>query len=184
MGRKIRAAKASLVAAFLAAGGAATAKSVDASSARPANTIGGAASINWGDPLIRFLKLDGFPAYLKIDGFAQFAQFYKERLLSDAATLYDKYPDQVGGLLSLYQKADAGPLTGILIGLESFYKEQNLQPLLDYMKTPGGLDNYVKFESFFSALRAGAPEGAFQFFYKETGIAGNPLKQIGTDGVG
>ncbi len=117
MGRKMRAAKASLVAAFLAAGGAATAKAVPAGTAKPANTIGGSSAISWGDPLIRFLKLDGFPAYLKIDGFAQLAQYYKLHLLADTATLYDKYPDQVAGLLDLYHKADAGPLSGILIGL-------------------------------------------------------------------
>jgi hypothetical protein len=185
MGRKIRAAKASLVAAFLAAGGAATAKAMHASSARPAATIGGAASINWGDPLIRFLKLDGFPAYLKLDGFAQMAQYYKDQLISDAGVLYDKYPSQVADLLGLYHKADAGPLNGILIGLETYYKEQNIQPLLDYLKMPGAMDAYLKFEGFFSALQAVNREGqgAFQFFYKETGIAGNPLGQS-TEGTG
>lgn len=176
MGKKIRAAKASLVAVFLAAGGTAAAKAVPASSARPANTIGGAAAINWGDPLIRFLKLDGFPAYLKIDGFAQLAQFDKSSLLSDAAVLYQKCALQVDDLLALYHKADAGPLTGILIGLEQFYKEDTMQPLLDYLNnTPGAMDAYLKFENFFSALRENA-SGAFQFFYKETGIAGNPLQ--------
>ena len=158
---------------------------MQASSARPAATIGGAASINWGDPLIRFLKLDGFPAYLKLDGFAQMAQYYKDQLISDAGVLYDKYPSQVADLLGLYHKADAGPLSGILIGLETYYKEQNIQPLLDYLKMPGAMDAYLKFEGFFSALQAVNREGqgAFQFFYKETGIAGNPLGQS-TDGTG
>lgn len=184
MGRKIRAAKASLVAAFLAAGGAATAHAVPASSAKPANTIGGKTTIDWGDQLVRFLKLDGFPAYLKVDGFAQLAQYYKAQLLADAAALYIKYPDRVAGVLELYQKADAGPLSGILIGLEQFYKEKNIEPLLDYLKTPGAMDAYIKFESFFSALQEVSREGgAFQFFYKETGIAGNPLAQL-TDGGG
>ncbi|MHB8696058.1 MAG: hypothetical protein ACYDHH_33010 [Solirubrobacteraceae bacterium] len=186
MGKKVRAAKASLVAAFLAAGGAATAKAVTAGAA-PANTGGrAAASANWGDPLIRFLKLDGFPAYLKLEGFAQLAQYYKEQLLTDTATLYDKWRPQVDDLLALYQKADAGPLTGILVGLETFYKEQNIQPLLDYLKTPGAMDAYLKFEGFFSALRAvAAKEGpsAFQFFYKETGIVGNPVGELTDGGV-
>jgi hypothetical protein len=185
MGTKIRAAKASLVAAFLAAGGAAAANAVPASSAKPALTISGKTTVNWGDQLIRFLKLDGFPSYLKIDGFAQLAQYYKPQLLADATALYIKYPDQVAGVLELYQKADAGPLSGILIGLEQFYKEKNIEPLLDYLKAPGAMDAYIKFEGFFSALQEVSREGqgAFQFFYKETGIAGNPLAQF-TDGGG
>jgi hypothetical protein len=180
MGRKLRAAKTSLVAAFLAANGAAAAQAMPAKSAKPANPIGGAVSINWGDPLVRFLKLDGFPAYLKIDGFAALAQYYKMQILGDVSTLYLKYQDQVAGLLALYQKADAGPLAGILIGLEQYYKEDNIEPLRDYLKTPGAMDAYGKFESFFSALRAVGGErqaSAFEFFYKETGIAGNPLAQ-------
>lgn len=187
MGRKVTAAKTSLVAAFLAANGAAAAQAVPAKSAKPANTIGGSVSINWGDQLVRFLKLDGFPAYLKIDGFAALAQYYKMQILSDVSTLYFKYAPQVADLLALYQKADAGPLAGILIGLEQYYKEDNLQPLLDYLKTPGAMDAYLKFESFFSALRAVGGEkdaSAFQFFWKETGIAGNPLAQIDTTGIG
>ena len=178
MGKKIRAAKASLVAVFLAAGGAGTAKAVQTHTARPANTIGGSSAVSWGDPVIRFLKLDGFPAYLKIDGFAQLAQYYKAQLLSDTATLYLKYEEPVAGVLDLYQKANAGPLTGILVGLEQYYKEDNLQPLQDYLKTPGAMDAYLKFESFFSALQAVDTDGqgAFGFFYKETGIAGNPLE--------
>lgn len=112
MGRKIRAAKASLVAAFLATSGAATAKAMHSSAARPANTIGGAAAVNWGDPVIRFLKLDGFADYLKLDGSAQLAMFYKEQLLSDTASLYDKWMPQVNDLLALYHKASGGPLEG------------------------------------------------------------------------
>ncbi len=48
---------------------------------------------------------------------------------------------------------------------------------------PGATDAYLKFEDFFSALKAVDREqqGAFQFFYKETGIAGNPLTQLGTN---
>jgi hypothetical protein len=176
MGKKIRAAKASVVAAFLAAGGAATATGMHASAAKTTNTIGGT-SVNWGDPLIRFLKLDGFPSYLKIDGFAQLTQFYKGALLDDAAALYNKAPEQVAGLLDLYQKANAGPLNGILIGLEQFSKFNKVQPLADYVKTDEGLANYVKFEDFFSALRAVDGDkqgGALDFFIKETGITSVP----------
>ncbi len=179
MGKKIRAAKASLVAAFVAAGGATAAKAEPTSSAASGETIEAVSAVSWGDQLIRFLKLDGFPAYMKIDEFAQLGQFYKEQLVSDAATLYDKWPDQVSDLLSLYIKGDAGPLAGILIGLEQYNKDQNIEPLLDYLKTPGAMDAYVKFESFFSALQHDAREGAFQFFWKETGIAVVPAVQFG-----
>jgi hypothetical protein len=179
MGRKIRAAKASLVAAFLAAGGAATAKSVASPGAEPALTIGG--TVAWGDPVIRFLKLDGFPAYLKIDGFAQLAQYYKPQLIADASTLYLKFEDQVGDLLALYDKADAGPLAGILIGLERYYKDGDKETLLDFLKTPANMDAYVKFEGFFDALRAVGREdengGAFELFVKETGIPALPAVQ-------
>lgn len=179
MGRKIRAAKASLAAAFLAASGAAAAKAVPGHAARPALTIGGK-TVSWGDPLVRFLKLDGFPAYLKVDGFAQLALYYKDALVTGAATLYVKDADPVAGLLDMYQKANAGPLSGILIGLEQYYKEKNSDALFEYIKSEDGMANYLKFESFFSALQNDAPD-AFQFFYKETGIAGNPLEQIPTD---
>ena len=182
MGRKIRAAKASLVAAFVAAGGAAAVNAAHPASAQPTNAAS-VASIQWGDQLIRFLKLDGFPDYLKTDDSAQLALFYKERLLPDAAMLYTKYGSQVSDVLALYHKADGGPLNGILVGLEQFYKEQNIQPLLDYLKTPGAMEAYLKFEGFFSVLQKAAPDGAFQFFYKETGIAGNPLGD-NTDGGG
>jgi hypothetical protein len=181
MGRKIRAAKASLVAAFVAASGAAAAKAIPGHSAKPAATA--AEFIKWGDPLIRFLKLDGFPSYLKIDGFAQLAQFYKEALLTDAAALYLKDATPVADVLDMYQKANAGPLSGILIGLEQFYKEKNSDALFEYIKSEEGMANYLKFERFFSALQRDAPD-AFQFFYKETGIAGNPLEQIPTDSGG
>jgi hypothetical protein len=179
MGKKIRAAQASLVATFLAAGGAATAKAMHGSSARPANTIGGSSAINWGDQLIRYLKLDGFPAYLKFDGFAQLAMFYKEQLLSDAATMYLKYGDDVSNVLTLYQKADAGPLAGILIGLEQYNKAQNAQPLLDYLKIKGNLDNYVKFQKVYMDLAQvargdGEKGSALDFYIKLTGISSVP----------
>jgi hypothetical protein len=175
MGRKIRAAKASLVAAFLAAGGTAAA------------TTGHAASkgtVNWGDPLIRVLKLDGFPDYLKAVDSAQLALFYKPQLIEDAGQLYDKWSPQVAGLLDLYQKADAGPLDGILVGLEQFYKEHNSAPLLDYIKDKTGLENYQKWEAFFGALQAVDPnaEGALGFFQKDTGILGDPLAVPSDDG--
>jgi hypothetical protein len=192
MGKKIRAAQASLVATFLAAGGAATAKAMHAGSARPANTIGGSSAINWGDQLIRYLKLDGFPAFLKVDGFAQLAQFYKEQLLSDAATMYLKFGDDVSNVLTLYQKADAGPLAGILIGLEQYNKAQNAQPLLDYLKIKGNLDNYVKFQKVYLDLaqvaRGDEEKGsALDFYIKLTGISSVPSpEQLGggtTDGA-
>ncbi len=181
MGKKIRAAKASLVAAFLAAGGAATATGMHSTSQKT-NTTWRAGTINWGDQLIRFMKLDGFPSYMKIDGSAQLAQFYKEQLLVDAAALYEKWRPAVDDLLALYQKANAGPLDGILIGLEQFYKYNETQPLLDYIKTEDGLANYMKFESFFSALQAVDRDkqgGAFDFFVKMTGISGNPINVDG-----
>lgn len=186
MGRKIRAAQTSLVAAFVAAGGAAAAGAVPGKSAQPARHTATVTFINWGDPLIRFWKLDGFSSYFKYDGFAQLAQYYKVSLLRDAATMYDKWRPQVSDLLDLYHKAGAGPLAGILIGLETFYKEDgNVKPLLDYLKTPGAMDAFVKFEKFFSALQTVSREDgndAFSFFVKMTGIAGNPLQS--TDTVG
>ncbi|HVC86656.1 MAG TPA: hypothetical protein VNC40_04425 [Gaiellaceae bacterium] len=189
MGRKLNAAKASLVAAFLAAGGAATARAVHAAPARPANTIGGV-SVNWGDQLVRFLKLDGFPAYLKADGFEALTQFYKEVLLSDASTLYAKYGGTVSDVLSLYQKADGGPLAGILSGLEQFYKDDNLQPLLNDLKQPGAMDAFDKWDKWFTALQAvgeadqqaGAPS-ALDYYIKLTGIQGDPLQQITNSGA-
>jgi hypothetical protein len=189
MGKKIRAAQASLVATFLAAGGAATAKAMHAKAARPANTIGGSSAINWGDQLVRFMKLDGFPAYLKFDGFAQLAQFYKEQILNDAATLYLKYSDDVANVLSLYQKADAGPLAGILIGLEQFNKAQNAQPLLDYLKIKGNLENYVKYDKWFTDLQAvarsdGEKGSALDFYAKMTGIASVPSPEQLSGGGG
>jgi hypothetical protein len=187
MGRKIRAAKASLVAAFLAAGGAATAEALPAPDASPAAAAGGTipGGVVWGDPLIRFLKLDGFPAYLKIDGFAQLAQYYKPQLMGDGSTLYLKYDDQVANLLALYQKANAGPLAGILIGLERYYKDGDTETLLDFLKTPSNMDAYMKFTDFFNALQTvGRDEkngGAFEFFVKETGIPELPAVQTPSD---
>jgi len=184
MDRKSRAAKTSLVAAFLAAGGAvaSTAPAEAASPPGPA-AVSNTSQLQWGDQLVRFLKLDGFPAYLKIDGFAQLARYYKAQttFLPELSDFYLKSPTNqavTNDLLALYQKADGGPLAGILIGLEQFYKTGDRVPLLDYLKTPGALDAYQKFETFLTALGnedTGAPL-AFDFFYKETGIAGDPLK--------
>lgn len=42
------------------------------SSAARSNTGG---TLEWGSALVRFLKLDGFPAYLKVENFTQ---YYKE----------------------------------------------------------------------------------------------------------
>ena len=134
MGKKIQAAKASLVAAFLAAGGGAVAKSLATPSAAPAAAAASASDVSLGDQLVRFLKLDGFPAYLKAPDFAQLENFYKPQLVATAGDLYLKYDSAVEGVLSLYQKANAGPLTGILIGLEKYWKQDDLKPLLDYLK--------------------------------------------------
>ena len=189
MGRKIRAAQASLVATFLAAGGAATAKAMHAKSAAgKAITINGA-SINWGDQLIRYIKLDGFPSYFKVDNFAQLAQYYKAQLLSDAATLYFKYSEDVNNVLALYQKADGGPLTGILIGLEQYNKAQNAQPLIEYLKADkSNLDNYFKFFKVYNDLtqvaRADGEKGsALDFYIKLTGISSvpSPSQLLGED---
>lgn len=177
MGKKIQAAKASLVAAFLAAGGGAVAKSLATPPAAPAAAAASASDVSLGDQLVRFLKLDGFPAYLKASDFAQLENFYKPQLVATAGDLYFKYDSAVEGVLSLYQKANAGPLTGILIGLEKYWKQDDLKPLLDYLKEPGAMDSYVKFQTFFSALSSVSPQsgGAFEFFVKMTGIQGDPL---------
>lgn len=174
MGKKIRAAQASLVAAFLAAGGAAATSGAKAAPA--ANP--GPVQINWGDQLVRFIKLDGFPAYLKIDGFAALTQYYKEQILSDASALYVKYGQKVYDVLSYYQKADGGPLSGILIGLEQFYKEKNIEPLLSYIKeTPGAMDAYIKYDEFIGELQGVARDdaakgasSALDYYVKLTGI--------------
>ena len=137
MGRKIRAAQASLVATFLAAGGAATAKAMHSSSARPANTIGGSVSVNWGDQMIRFLKLDGFSPYLKYDGSAQLAMYYKAQLISDTETLYLKYGDKVGGVLDLYSKGNNDALAGALNALEQYWKADDSKAFFDWITTPG-----------------------------------------------
>lgn len=178
MGKKIQAAKASLVAAFLAAGGGAVAKSLATPPAAPAAAAASASDVSLGDQLVRFLKLDGFPAYLKAPDFAQLESFYKPQLVATAGDLYLKYDSAVEGVLSMYQKANAGPLTGILIGLEKYWKQDDLKPLLDYLKEqPAAMDAYVKFQTFFSALSSVSPEGggAFEFFVKMTGIQGDPL---------
>jgi hypothetical protein len=165
MGRKLNAAKASIVAAFVAAGGATAAQANSTASSQ----------INWGDQLIRFMKLDGMPAYFKGGGFAQLANYYKERLLIDAAALYQKYDKQVSDVLALYDK-DKTELRGILIGLEQYYKEKNIEPLLNFVKDESAHAAYVKFQTFLSAMKEVSTEGgAFEFFYKETGILGDPL---------
>ncbi len=130
--------------------------------------------MQWGDPLVRFLKLDGFPAYLKSDGFAQ---YYKDRTyLAQLSDLYQKDQSQVEDLLALYHKVNAGPLEGILIGLEQYYKQdQDVGALRDYLKAPGAMEAYLKFETFLSALQDEAPL-AFDSFLKLTGIAGDPLR--------
>ena len=175
MGRKIQAAKASLVAAFLAASGAAAQKAVANPPSDPA--AASASSVSWGDPLLRFIKLDGFPSFWKAQDFAALANFYKPQLTASVADLYFKYDDQVNDVLALYQKADQGSLGGIITGLEQFYKEDNIKPLLDTLKEQGALDAYVKFESFYSAMRQVSPEGggALEYFQKLTGILGDPL---------
>ena len=88
------------------------------------------------------------------------------------ADLYFKYDDQVNDVLALYQKADQGPLGGIVTGLEQFWKEDNIKPLLDTLKEPGAMDAYIKFESFYKAMGQVSPEGggALEFFQKTTGI--------------
>ena len=182
MGRKIRAAKASLVAAFVAAGGAAAAGAVPGKSTHLArHTATAAEFIKWGDPLIRFVKLDGFPSYLKLDGSEQLAMFSKDALLRDTAAMYFKYSPQVDDLLSLYHKANAGPLSGILIALETYWKgDQSLKTLVDSLNSAGLMDSYVKFWGALDAFQKVAPAdggaSAFSFFVKETGIAGNPLQ--------
>ena len=177
MGKKIRAAKASLVAAFLAAGGTAAATATKAKAANP-----GPAQVSWGDPLIRFWKLDGFADYFKYDGFAQLANFYKPQLIADASAMYDKYLKDTSALLDIYQK-DHTQLTGILIGLETYYKEKNIEPLLSFLEQPGAQDAYFKFWSVMNDLQAiSGREGAFGFFIKETGIVADPL-QRSTDGA-
>lgn len=176
MGRKIQAAKASLVAAFLAASGGVAAKAIAAPASDPA-TASAATGVSWGDPLIRFLKLDGFPAFWKAQDFAQLDNFYKPQLPASVADLYLKFGDQVNDVLALYQKADQGPLGGIVTGLEQFYKEDNIKPLLDTLKEQGSMDAYLKFESFYSAMQRVSPEGggALEYFQKLTGILGDPL---------
>ncbi len=190
MGTKIRAAKTSLVAAFLAAGGTAAAKAAPSASAPHSPSRAGVANplhhyvkITWGDALIRFLKLDGFPAYLKIDNFAQLTNYYKDALLSDAATLHDAWPSKISPLLDLYQKANGGLLSGILIGLEQYFKLEDKEALFTYLYgTPGALEAYSKLEDFWNALQTvGSDEkkSAFDYFQKLTGISELPAVQYG-----
>ena len=171
MGRKIQAAKASLVAAFLAAGGATAAKA----------TNPGPQQINWGDQLVRFMKLDGFPDYMKAVNFEALTQFYKESILADASDMYVKYGQKVSDVLAYYSKAF---LPGILVGLEQYYKDKNIDPLLEYLKeTPGAMDAYVKYDGFIEALQGEARDdaakgspSALDYYMKLTGI------DVGIDG--
>ncbi len=177
MGRKVRAAKASLVAAFMAAGGAAAAKTVAAAPPSGAQTSSG--TVNWGDPLVRFLKLDGFPDSMKIDNVSPLNQYYKEALISDASEMYLKYEEPTSGLLALYVK-DHPSLTGVLIGLEQWNKDQNTEALVAYLKVEGLMDAYFKFEDFFGGLQAvGRDEktSALDYFFKLTGIRSLPAVQ-------
>jgi len=176
MGKKIRAAKASLVAAFLAAGGTAAATASKAKAVNPGPT-----QVSWGDPLIRFWKLDAFPSYFKVDNFAQLANFYKAQLISDASAMYFKYSEQTSALLDIYQK-DHAQLEGILIGLEQYWKLNNIEPLLSYLKDPAAMNAYIKFWDVMHDLQAiSGDKGAFGFFIKQTGILADPL-QRSTDG--
>jgi hypothetical protein len=187
MGRKAQAAKASLVAAFVAAGGAAaTAKAHTGAQAGKVPARSAASNpggINWGDALVRFLKLDGFPSYLKVENFAQ---YYKLLSLDELSAFYNKDREAIDGVLALYQKggtAEGSLLQGILIGLEQYYKENNSEPLLNFLKEKQALAAYDKWSGFFRALKADA-ENAFAFFYKETGIPDLPAVQLPGDGGG
>jgi hypothetical protein len=178
MGRKARAAKASLVAAFLAAGGAAaTAKAGPASVAAKAranaahSNTGG--TLEWGSALVRFLKLDGFPAYFKVDNFAE---YYKLLSLPELSDFYAKDTSAIIGVLDLYQKAGTAQgslLEGILVGLEQYWKYDNSDVLLNFFKEEGALDAYDKYRDFFLAMERDAQD-AFSFYVKMTGIAGVP----------
>jgi hypothetical protein len=182
MGRKVKAAKASLVAAFLAAGGAAaTAKAGSSSNAQTSGSTASATAVNgsleWGSALVRFLKLDGFPAYLKIDNFAD---YYKLLSVDELSVFYDKNRDPVDGVLALYQKggtAQGSMLEGILIGLEQYFKYDNRDVLFNFVKGEDALAAYQKFATFYGALEKGAPD-ALSFFQKETGINGVPAVQF------
>ena len=182
MDRKTRAARTSLVAAFISAGGALAVPAPAQAAPAPQPAVAGDTQVQWGDPLVRFLKLDGFPAYLKNDGFAQFYKYYKNSdLLSELSTLYSKHQTAVDGLLAMYHKVNAGPLDGILIGLSQYYKDKNLEPLREYVgSSKDAEDAYHKFQTFLGALASIDEEPvAFDFFQKVTGIqVGDPLNQI------
>jgi hypothetical protein len=189
MGRKIGTAKASLVAAFLAAGGAAATANANAGTAsqprvssRPAHAGGSdpftrysKIEMSWGSALLRFLKLDGFPAYLKV---TDFAQYYKLLSLEELSEFYVKDAAQVDGVLALYHKGgtrSGSLLEGILIGLEQYLKYDNKEPLLNFLKADDAQVAYLKFEEFFTALQRDAKD-AFSFFQKETGITSLPAE--------
>jgi len=177
MGKKLRAAKTSLVVAFLAAGGAASATGAKSSSA--GTNTAGERSVGWNDPLVRFLKLDGLASYLKVRSSSALALSYKAQLESDAAELYQKYPSQVAGVLALYQKA--GTLDQMLKGLEAVFKDNNAGPLTSYLKSSAGLESFIKFDEFLGALAAvdPGPHGAFAFWLKNTGASSNALQELG-----
>ena len=130
---------------------------------------------------MRFLKLDGFPAYLKV---TDFAQYYKLLSLDELSSFYVKDADQVDGVLALYQKGgtrSGSLLEGILIGLEQYLKYENTEPLLSLLKSEDAQAAYLKFEEFFTALQRDAKD-AFSFFQKETGITGLPAVQLPEEG--
>ena len=146
----------------------------------PSQRSGGraaASSVSWGDPLLRFIKLDGFPSFWKAQDFAALANFYKPQLTASVADLYFKYDDQVNDVLALYQKADQGPLGRHPDRARAVLEaRRNIKPLLDTLKEPGAMDAYIKFNDFYKAMGQVSPEGggALEFFQKATGILGVP----------
>jgi len=179
MGRKARAARASLVAAFLATGGAAaTAKAGQASHAARAGARAARANtgagLEWGSPLARFIKLDGFPAYLKIENFAQ---YYKFLSLSELSDFYAKDTSAIIGVLDLYKKggtANGSLLEGVLAGLEQYWKYDKADELLNFIKRDDAMDAYLKYRDFFVAMEQDAKD-TFTFYSKTTGIEGIPF---------
>ena len=114
--------------------------------------------------------------------------YYKPQLISDTETLYLKYADKVGGVLDLYSKGNNDALTGALTALEQYWKADDSKAFFDWIKTPGALDVYLKYEDFYSALQAvargdGENGSALDFYQKETGIMGVPAVQQPTDGA-
>ena len=176
MGRKIQAAKASLVAAFLAASGAAAQKAVAAPPSDPAAAT--ASSVSWGDPLLRFIKLDGFPSFWKAQDFAELANFYKPQLTASVADLYFKYDAQVNDVLALYQKADQGPLGGIVTGLEQFWKQDDIEALARHPEGAGRDGRLHQVHELLQGDGAGVARGRrrARVLPEATGILGDPLR--------